>query len=104
MGSKSVGKVSGTKSYTIVAKKIAVSGTNYDVEISGTGTNTKIPNKITEVYYKSSSGTFIKIDNFRDLSDDSITKIRVSVNTPTGTYTFRLVDELNNCYDANVTL
>lgn len=101
-GAKIVEKTNGTTEYTVGISSIVRNGTtnNFDVEIVGTGTNTRISNKITEVYFKSSSGSYIKIDNFRDLSNETLTKIRVSINTPVGKYSFRLVDELNNFYDS----
>lgn len=77
----------------ILANKIGNSGNYYDVEL----TITPVINNISTIYVCSNNKS-VKNENFRDVSIDSnSTKIRLTVEG-SGTYTFKIVDEIGNEY------
>lgn len=100
--------------YTGFSKKAYVEATNVsdstkDVELvlwsdSETPKSFKSTNIITEVYYYDTTAKkYVKIDDFRDISNNNQTIIRVTVESGK-TYKFRVVDELKNIYDTKVDL
>ena len=74
--------------------------TTYEVTLKVTG---KI-NKISEVYV-GIGDNYSKNEDFKIISsNDTETKIKVTVTGASGTYKFRVVDELNNSYDTEKAL
>ena len=71
----------------------------YDVELV---INPKINNAITDVYLYSGD-KYVKINNFRNISSEERTIIRVTVEGR-GLYQFMIVDELNNNYKTKTNL
>ena len=86
-------QVAKTNTQTITANLVTKSGTNYDIEI----TSNVSYNHVAEVYAFTKEGsnvTYTKIDNFRIIGSDS-KEMRVVV-AGSGSYYFRIVDDLNN--------
>ena len=81
-------------------KNIMNDVTTYEVTLKVTG---KI-NKISEVYV-GIGDNYSKNEDFKIISsNDTETKIKVTVTGASGTYKFRVVDELNNSYDTEKAL
>lgn len=81
-------------------KNIMNDVTTYEVTLRVTG---KI-NKISEVYV-GIGDNYSKNEDFKIISsNDTETKIKVTVTGASGTYKFRVVDELNNSYDTEKAL
>ena len=82
--------------YTINTSIIENYGTTFDVQIQ---IEPKLSNEVFEVYYTTNDGdSYTKTDDFRDISNESATIVRVII-TGSGTYNFRVVDSLKNYYD-----
>jgi len=94
----------GDVSRVVATSKVAQNGSFYDIELVVVP---KLDNAIKEIYLYKNNAKYIKINDFREISAEDQTKLRLTIEkyeADAQIYRFMVIDELNNTYQSSADL